>query len=510
MQRRFTLFVLWLTLLSAVPGIAILSHPHPASAQEMHTVYLPWVPNEGTINGVGPWHGKLSFQNLSPSLCPSISIFVGGEKGWFKAAQLSLNAGATRTMPATLLAIPKPGAPVRLEAACPLAASVKEVTPNVRDSPWSDGASVVTGYTGISDTDVDTATASSAAGWFLPIVQTNTGWNTIIRIANLHPTTTTTARVDLYPNGNQQGSDGVTRSILVSIPSGGHADIDVLRELGVTGWVGFASITADRPVGVLAHRSKPSARMAITNVAAAADRSSTASRFFSSAPLLFTAYNGWNTGINLANVADTQADVTVRYYETGGSFIREENVILTPHSMQFLYTPGNVDQQGFVGSATIESSVPVIGAIDEVKYQTTEAMSYLASSVPQTDAAIPIVFREQPSSGRHDNSGINIANLNPNAEQTVEITLTSNAGASILNEPIQVTLPAGGSEFVYLPFVDTVPPGTVAAARLTTADPLGFVAVSNDVNYAVSGDGSVVFNAAGEQGLYRLHGNSVR
>lgn len=507
MRRMRTLFVLWLMLLTAVPGIALIVGPRQAQAQELHTVYLPWVSNLDTNNGMGPWHGSLSFQNLSEGLC-AVSIFVGGPDGWQKKAQLSLNGGAHRTVSATSMAVPRPGAPMRLEALCPLAASVKELTPNARNYPWSDGAAVVTGYTGVAQVDVDAAMANSNSGWFLPIVQTNTGWNTTLKIANLHPTTTATARVEFYPNGNQLGDAGITRSVSVTIPAGAAVQIDALAELGVAEWVGYAGITADRQVGVLAHRSKPTTNMAITNPAVAADRQAVGEPFVSVAPLLFSAYNGWNTGINLANVADQEASVTVRYFETGGSFVREETLSMPPRSMRYLYTPGNVDQEGFVGSATIESDVPLVGAIDEVKYETTEAMSYLASTVPQTNAAVPITFKENPAGGRHDNSGINIANLNPDAEQTVAITLFSDTGAAILSAPLQVTLPAGGSEFVYLPFVEELPAGTLAAARLTSDDPQGFVAVSNNVNYAVSGDGSVVFNAFSEQGLYRLHGSN--
>lgn len=507
MRRMRTLFVLWLALSTVVSGIATVFSPRQAQAQELHVVYLPWVPNNDSINGLGPWHGKLSFQNLSAGAC-AVSIHVGGPDGWEKKAQLSINGAATRTVSATSLAVPRPGAPMRLEAFCPLAASVKELTPNPRDSPWSDGAAIVTGYTGIALADVQTATANGSSGWFLPIVQTNSDWNTTLRIANLHPTATTTARVEFYPNGNQLGGAGITKTVSVTIPAGDAVHINALTELGVTGWVGYASVTADRSVGVLAHRSKPTAIMAITNAAVAADRLADNGPFRSVAPLLFSAYNGWNTGINLANVADRQASVTVRYFETGGAFVREDILSLPPRSMRFLYTPGNIAQEGFVGSATIESDVPLIGAIDEVKYETTEAMSYLASSVPQSNAAIPITFKQSPVDGQNDNSGINIANLNTNAEQRVEVTLFSDTGMAVLSEPIVVTLPAGSSAFVYLPFVESLPAGTLAAARLASADPLGFVAVSNNVNYAVSGDGSVVFNATGEQGLYRLHGSN--
>lgn len=509
MRRLITLFVLWLTIMAAVPGITYLVQPPAASAQEMHVVYLPWVSHAGTTNGAGPWYGKISMQNLSDIPC-SVSIWVGGPDGWTRNAQLSLRGGASRSIGSTSLAVPRAGAPVRLEAFCPIVASVKEVTPDSRFTAWSDGARIVTGYSALAAADMAAYSANSTSGWYLPIVQTNSGWNTVIRVANFHTSATVTAEIQLYPNGNVEGGDGAAKTLSVSIPAGGHVGIDALAELGEENWVGYASVTADGPVGVLAHRSKPAANMAITNVAIAADHAAEGQPRVMSAPLLFSAYNDWNTGINLANISDSPAEVTVSYYETGGGFIREEILTVQPRSMEYLYTPGNVDQESFVGSAVISSTAPVVGAIDEVKYQTTEAMSYLASPVGQTSAAIPLVFKEDPASGQHDNSGLNIANLNPDIPQDIEVTLFTDIGDPILDEPIVVTLPPGGSEFVYLPFIEGVEAGTVASARLRSTDPLGFVAVSNDVNYAVHGDGSVVFSATGESGLYHLNGESIQ
>jgi hypothetical protein len=148
--------------------------------------------------------------------------------------------------------------------------------------------------------------------------------------------------------------------------------------------------------------------------------------------------------------------------------------------------------------------VPYEGAVDEVKYETTEALSYMTSSLPQRDAAIPVVYREDPATGRHDNSGINIASLSTVSDQQVLVDLIDPGGVSLLDAPISVTLPAGGNAFVYLPFVPEIPVGTFASARITSSNEDGFVAISNDINYAVPGDGSVVFVATGTSGYYLI------
>lgn len=487
-------------------GVVPISH-QTASAQvnEPNSFYLPWVPHNDSVNGQGPWFGKISIHNLSNNLC-SVVIDVGRPGSWSRTAQLSFPPGASRSISSRSLALPTPGAPVRIDSICPITASVKMVTPDVNRSPWSDGASVVTGYTGISDQDVLTSMNEGHSAWFLPIVQTNTGWNSHIRIANLLTSGAVTATVRLFSDDNPLGSDGALVEIERRITVGSTALIDVLDELQIQEWVGYAEIEADGAIGVFTTRTKPSTDMALTNVASAAGSFGDGAQFVVGAPLLFTAYNGWNTGINLANISNQTANVRIRYFETAGSMIREEQIELRPHSMDYIYTPNDVEQVEFVGGASIESNVPLVAAIDEVKYETGEGLSYVGSMIGQQRAAIPLTFREDPEDGRNDNSGINIQSLNPDAGQTVLVDLVNNSGTSILESPISVNLPAGGNNFVYLPDLDGVEPGTVATAVLSTDDPAGFVALSNNVNYTVPGDGAVTFSAAGESGYYRILG----
>jgi hypothetical protein len=88
------------------------------------------------------------------------------------------------------------------------------------------------------------------------------------------------------------------------------------------------------------------------------------------------------------------------------------------------------------------------------------------------------------------------------------VQLYSSTGDAILSEPVTLTLPAGGNNFVYLPFMDGVEDGTNASARVTTSDPAGVTVISNDVNYAVGGDGSLVLVGSGMAGYYHVQPQS--
>lgn len=496
-------------ILLVMAGQLLWLRPSEAGTlDDVNHFYFPWVPNGEEVNGLGPWHGKISFQNIDDQTCP-VSIFVGLPGGWLKVAQLSISAGSSRSISANSLNIPDPGAPVQLEAQCAVTASVKMVTPNVGNSPWSDGASTVTGYTGLSGSDVEAAESDAGWSWYLPIVQTNSSWNSVIRVSNISRESGASVTVRLYSADNLAGRQGAIAKFDAVLTPASSITVDVLEELGIEGWVGFAEIESNGPVGAYVLRTKPATRMALTNMATSGTPEPESESYVLAAPLLFTAYNGWNTGINLANVSDEWANISIRYFEAAGELVREAQLQLAPWTMQYIYTPHNVEQEGFVGSAVIESDRPISAAIDEVKYETTEAISYLASTVGQQLAAIPITFREDPQNGEHDNSGINIQSLNPDAPQTVSIRLITDLGEDVLPRPFLLTMPPGGNNFVYLPNLADVPFGTVAGALISSDDPFGFVALSNDVNYAVAGDGSVTFLAAGEAGYYRLLGAPV-
>jgi hypothetical protein len=492
-----------MVLLSVVTVMAGWMASIPSThAQDLTTVYLPWVPNDETIGGQGPWNGELSIQNPTAETCP-ITVYVVEDEAWLPKARLSLLAGQSISTGASALAVPAPGSPMRFESFCEIAVSMKQVTPGVTRPPWADGADVVTGYTGLQQVEVTAAHATSTSGWFLPIVQTNSGWNSFITIANFTSLSVGTVVVHLYPAGNTQGVFGADVTLHRQLDPADIWTIDVREEVGEDGWVGYASISSDVDSGVIVRRVKPETQMAITNVGIAGESSAGGAQR-ALAPLLFNDYNGWNTGINIANPTDRVANVTVQYFEADKQIPREDTLSIAANSMHYVYTPGTGQQDGFVGSATIVSDTAVVASIDEVKYETIEALSYMASGIGQHNAALPIVFQADSERGRNDNSGINIANLAPDHEATVSVTLLNRNGSDLLDTPISVTLPPGGNSFVYLPFVSEIPPGTMASARLTTDSPEGFVAISNDVNYLVTGDGSVVFSATSADGYYMV------
>lgn len=473
--------------------------PPAANAQDTSIVHFPWVPNNEAISGLGSWSAVVAFHNVSDTPC-ALSVFVVQSGGWTRTAQLSLNAASTRTIAASSLGVPKPGSPMRLEAACQIAASLKQFSPPTSSSPWSDGANVVTGYTALTSSDVAASRQGADAGWVLPLVQTNTGWNTLITVANLGETSAATS-LKLYAFDNPNGEAGAEMTFSRSLAAGEAWTLNVEQVLSRVGWIGFARLTSSGDIGVIARRIKPSANMAMTNVGIATSSLAQGS-YRTAAPLLFNAYNGWNTGITLANPSTQPATVTVEYMEADGGYIGDTQIVVPPSAMQYIYTPSDVSQAGFVGSANITSNVPIISSVDEVKYETSDGLSYTTTGARNTKLVIPMLFRESPQKSKSDNSGISISNLDSISSTTVQVELLSIYGVDLLDVPIEVFIPAGSVGVVYLPFVEAIAPGTIVTARLSASNSTGIVAISNDINYAVAGDGSTVFSATGAAGVY--------
>src|SRR6185437_14547149 len=117
--------------------------------------------------------------------------------------------------------------------------------------------------------------------------------------------------------------------------------------------------------GVVAqvNRQKPSTNMALTNTAApslfattscssagtdgscpnlptvdsAGTQASGSGMFQMVAPLVFQNYNGWNTGVNIANTSELTNTVTVTWVGPTGNVVGTDSVTIPPKAMEYIY-----------------------------------------------------------------------------------------------------------------------------------------------------------------------------
>jgi hypothetical protein len=502
-------------ILSAFAGVMGTAS---ADQEPSDGIFFPWIPNGEMLDGTGPWHGTVTIQNLeSAAINLYAYVGVGGSTQAYDDPVVVANvqANASVTLTAVSLDIPSPGASVHVFGLTPIgnpaliAGSSKNVSPvPSSDAKTSSAHIVVDGYTGMTDDQVNTNDFHQV----LPIVQTNTGWNTKIRIANFgseaNPNPSSSFTVTLYEAGGQGAAGGSSGEFTQLLRRGGVWTLDIGAAPGIPeGWVGSAYITSNQPFGAIAERVKPSTDMLITNVSRPVEQAS--SQQF--APLIFKNYNFWNTGISVANTDPNNSNtVTINYITSGGSVIGVDQLTIPPRGMEFVYTPGNQDLnlggiQGFVGAAVLTGTTTLHAAVDEVKYfgnlpDVGHAMSYVTQPQPAVEGealALPLVQKGNPNTGLGDTSGVQLFNTSASQQVNFHIMFydpTGNPVAPTLNVPFSGQLSPHAGFTLYTHNLTEMPSGFQGSLVIDVSGPGGLAAVSNNVNYDVNGDGSVAYN----------------
>src|SRR6185437_15825968 len=155
--------------------------------------------------------------------------------------------------------------------------------------------------------------------------------------------------ITLYTAAGQGAFGPSMGSFTALLNQGQRATIDLTTDKGIPdGWVGSAWITSDYGVVANANRQKPATDMALTNTAApsllattSCSAASSDSCFSSSsvqssgsglfqmvAPLILKAYNGWNSGINIANISEFTNTVTVTWVGPTGNVVGSDSVTI--------------------------------------------------------------------------------------------------------------------------------------------------------------------------------------
>jgi hypothetical protein len=375
---------------------------------------------------------------------------------------------------------------------------------------------------------------------YLPIVQTNNGWNTEIYFSNVDFTSVSAAQVNVtLIASDQQGFAASAEHKITetfNLPAGGSAVMDVSEWVGDE-WIGSAHITSVVGVVTAAMRSKPEDNMLMINTSAPSLKQTTGDAYeFAQlgieeyqqyAPLIFRDYNGWSTGFSFVNIAEQTNRLTITYYSAGGITVATDTRVVSPQGQEFIHIPAQQDLglggstgAGFVGAAVFTSSLPFHVAVDQVKYSTGEAMSYLATASGATfdgpvwpaddfDGALvmPLVQKGMLD-GRGDVSGLQVFNPNVSDTITFQVTFYDSAGAVLpptKNRPIEMSLGPTEIATLYTMHLSEMAQNQRSSAVIVPIAGTGqIVGVSNNVNYSVEGDGSTAFNMLNINGQYRF------
>lgn len=503
-MRRF--IAVNLALLMALVIFLGLSRTADAVDYLPDVMYFPWVPNGEVINdsrgfgSSGPYFGTLTIQNLEDE---EIEVFYEvTATGSIGSTTLAAHASTTLTTDDLFAGDPGIngsgviawGQTTSGEVAVParIAGVQKQAAPTdlTASASTSGDHETVAGYTGLAGADLDVYAV-------LPIVQTNSNWNTIIRVTNFNDDKTIDMTLQLNPAGG-----GATASVdLTGVGPGSTETVDLLSLGLASDWVGSAIVTVEGSpanIGAVAERVKNETSMLMMNTSQllpAVDNTK-------HAPLVFSNFNFWNTGIAIASLSESDpVDLTITYYDPDGVQIGDpENLTIPPHGMDFVYTPAQPgsSEEGFVGTAIVEADGPIAGAVDEVKYfgedlDTGHAMSYMLEEIDTErgeSQVIPLIQKghvDDEDILHGDTSGVRI--FNPSSADALfsAIILDRDGDVHFNNTGV---LGARESITGYMPDVEGLAEGFTGS--IVIVGPV--LAVSNNVNYDVAFDGSASFS----------------
>ena len=385
----------------------------------------------------------------------------------------------------------------------PIAGVAKIVAPVASNSGRTSAQQeAVSGYTALPRDDVRIAGRHELV---FPIVQTNSGWNSVLHITNFDTRSNCGVTVTLYqsPFGSSDPSFGQFTRLL---NRGQTVHIDLADEGVPAGWVGQAWVSTDCHVAATVDRVKPTqpwgdpVNMALTNQALPTQAGNTVQAL----PLIFQAFNGWNTGISIANLdPNAAANVTITYYNSAGVTVGTDSRVIQPRAMEFVYRPATTDVGiGGFGSALVTSTRPVLVAVDSIKYTGTgadvgQALGYVAQRgvIGAGQLVVPLFQKQGQLSGGNDNSGVALFNAG-NFAGTAQLFVYDSSGALVaptLVSPVLVNVPPKGQFIFYAPDYAEMPGGFQGSIVVATAAE-HLVGVSNNVNYDVPFDGSAAFN----------------
>jgi hypothetical protein len=309
------------------------------------------------------------------------------------------------------------------------------------------------------------------------------GWTTVIAIENGGDTS---AQATVHFS-NEQGQEVATQQVTLSGNGSTVVDPRTVSRLG-DGFSGSAFVESSAPISASVTQARDgSDALSYGGIAAGGDRIYV--------PLLFKGYNGWDTGLQVQNLGDTAAPVTVTYQPANGAGgpWRESGVI-PPRSALTFYQPANANlPAGFVGSAVvIATNGARIAAVVNELHQTGSGSSYEATSGGSTRLSAPLLFKN--SSGW--NTGLQVQNVGSNPTGVVVTYYSSDGRVGQWNE--QATIPPSGTATFYQPANTALPDGFVGSAVVTSTSGEPLVGIVNEVHadrgvamtYRALGDGA--------------------
>jgi len=323
-----------------------------------------------------------------------------------------------------------------------------------------------------------------AANPIVPMAQGGLSYTSGVQVVNLE-TTTATITLTYY---NQDGSIAGTLNDTIN----GSSSKTYFPLSGISsGFNGSMVIASDRQIAAIANLVSTD----FSYNASTTGFSSGANSF--SLPLIMCNNNGFNTFFNVQNVGASDANVTITYIPASNGNSGSESAVIKPGAAKtFDQTVGSTtkncstlaDATGkFIGSATIESSQPVVATVMQLNTSSFRVlMGYNGFASGSSTISLPLIMAN--NNGFY--TGVQIQNAG-SSSTTVTVDYAPNTAGSFNPTNETFTLAPGASKTI---IQNGAPPANgstnnwtgvgkyIGAATVTSSPSVPLVAIVNQVS----------------------------
>jgi hypothetical protein len=310
--------------------------------------------------------------------------------------------------------------------------------------------------------------AISATAYFPIVMRERNGLTTLLALQSRAESLASVQIIFSDSAGNQVGTHSLTLD-----PNGSSViDPRTLPSLP-SGFVGSAVVESSQPIASSVSQLRDgSDALAYSGFASGSERVFV--------PLLFKSYNGWNTGLQVQNLASSPAQVLVTYRRAngpGGPW--QERQLVPPRSAVTFFQPANAElPDGFVGSAVVEggTGAALVAVVNEVN-RDGSGTSYEGAEVGRATVFAPLLFKN----ANGWNTGVQIQNVGDVATEVLA-TYRASDGSGEWSER-QMVAPGDSATF-YQPSLAELPNGFVGAGVFRSFNDQPLVGIVNEVNSA--------------------------
>ncbi len=327
-------------------------------------------------------------------------------------------------------------------------------------APWNFNAMGAGSYTA--------ASATTNTVYFPLVMKGVNGWNSLLTVQNASSRTANLTLSFIDETGARLAQFPSTLAALAS------ATLVLSRIPNVpAGFVGAVIVQADAPITAVANQDRPG-RDRLTYIGLPAGTTSVW------VPLLMRGASGWDTGLQLENLAQSTAHARVSFYTQGESTPIAVSVAqLPPHAPLAIYQPGDRRiPPDWVGSAVIESlDNQPLGAIVNELSDDGLGMTYTGIGAPGETLTVPLVYKNASDWA----SGLQVQNAGSNPA-TVTVSYTALGDTRVVATD-RATLSPGSATTFYQAENPNLPDGFVGAATITSAERQPLAAIANAVKH---------------------------